>query len=132
MRLYASRTGATCILVGRVVRGQLGIMSGGTFNPLSADYPGKCIDLRRHHLLVLARHYPGVGSDRTVIYGIADRTIRDLSLVIDGVDHVVPIANDGTFLTALARSAPWREATLRASTASGVVNQPITDPSPSK
>lgn len=114
-RLYTNSQGNSCVVAGRVVRSQLGVLQSGRFTELPSSAPGVCNDLARGHVLVTIRNYgdPAVPGGRTVLYGIADRTIRSLEVVTSaGMRVPVPIAPDGTYMVVLARPSRLRLAHL--------------------
>lgn len=99
MRVYRSATGRTCLAVGRVVHGKLGVVEAGQFRELPTAYPGQCGTLKKDHYMAGRQGVPG-GYD--VLYGIVDRTVHRLHLMraATGRTWEVAIADDGTFLVA--------------------------------
>jgi hypothetical protein len=101
------------------------VLNGTRFSVLGTDTPGACVDPARQHLLVAWRIHPGNGSARTVVYGIADRTVTSLVLAIDGRRDAVPIASDGTYLKVIIGRYPWRRALVHARTTTGPLDRAL-------
>jgi hypothetical protein len=113
LRLYTNTTGDACVVVGRVIAGRLGLVQNGRFSELPATAPGVCTDLRHLHVLATVRWIGATSGGRTLLYGIADRTIRGLSVVANGASSPIPIAADGSFIMVLKGSNALRRAQLR-------------------
>jgi hypothetical protein len=114
VRLYTSAAGQSCVVLGRLAKGHLGIVQGGRFSDLPSDAPGVCNDLERLHVLATIRSYGNVTGGRTVLYGVVDRTIRSLTMVTSTAEaRLIPIAADGTFITVLIGVNRLRHARLR-------------------
>jgi hypothetical protein len=113
LRLYTNPAGDACVVVGRVIEGRVGLVQNGRFAELPATAPGVCRDLGRMHVLATVRWIGAVSGGRTLLYGIADRTIRGLSVVVNGTSRPVPIAADGSFIMVLKGSNQLRRAKLR-------------------
>jgi hypothetical protein len=108
VRVYQGRTGDTCAVAGRVLRGRLGAIQNGRFRELPADVPGQCADLAVEHALVAVRSYAaGIGAARTVVYGVVDRTVTGIAIGRTSPGRQIPVAADGTFVYAVqgARAA---------------------------
>jgi hypothetical protein len=102
VRVYQGRTGETCAVAGRVLRGRLGVMQNGRFRELPAGVPGQCTDLAVEHALVAVRNYAaGAGVVRTVVYGIVDRTVTGIGIGRTAPGRQIPVAADGTFVYAV-------------------------------
>jgi hypothetical protein len=127
LRLYTSTQGDTCALVGRVVGERLGRLDGASFEELPANTEGACADFGKIHILATYRRY-GASGGRTVVYGVADRTIRGLVLARAGRATRVPIARDGSFVLALRGVDAATGAELRIEGAGGTVRQPLGPP----
>jgi hypothetical protein len=101
LRTFKSAGGETCLALGRVVGNRLGVVAVGQFKELPARTSGVCGPLARQHLVMTSRVYfdPAIDGGRTVLYGIADRTVTRLALQTEaGSSVALPIAADGTFL----------------------------------
>jgi hypothetical protein len=99
VRVYYGRTGETCAIAGRLLRGRLGVMQNGSFHELAAGVPGQCTDLAATHALVAVRNYAaGAGTVRTVVYGVVDRTVTGIGTGRRPPGRPIPVADDGTFV----------------------------------
>ncbi len=104
VRIYQGRTGETCAVAGRVLRGRLGAIQNGRFRELPAGAPGQCTDLAAEHALVTVRNYGAgatAGAARTVVYGIVDRTVSAVRIGRKAPGRQIPVAADGTFVYAM-------------------------------
>ncbi len=97
--VYPSRNGRdTCLLAGRV-RGQaLGVEQDGRFTRLSKDASGSCDDVDVRHAIFTTRSYLNAAGDRTLLYGLADRTVKSLRVGFPGALKELDVASDGTFI----------------------------------
>jgi hypothetical protein len=127
MRLYTSTQGETCVVVGRVVGERLGRLDGASFEELPANAEGVCADFGKVHILATYRGYSASGG-RTIVYGVADRTISGLVLVRAGRATSIPIARDGSFVLAMRGGNAAAGAELRIEGAGGTVRQPLGPP----
>jgi hypothetical protein len=115
MRVYTGSRGATCLLVGRVAGARLGIVQDGRFAELASGAPGTCDDLGRRHAFFGLRDYGErtATGGRTVLYGIADRTISTVTLTTpSATPRPLAIAPDGTFIMVLKGPNTLRHAQL--------------------
>lgn len=102
VRIYHGQTGETCAVVGRLLRGRLGVLENGSFRELAAGVPGQCGDVAAKHALVAVRNYgAGAGVTRTVVYGVVDRTVTRIAIGRAAPGHTIPVADDGTFVYVL-------------------------------
>jgi hypothetical protein len=127
LRLYTGVGSKTCVVVGRVVRGRLGVLQSARFTELPANAPGACGDLTRSgdHVFATWRTYGAASGSRTILYGAADRTIQALSFGRDGNFASIPIARDGTFIVVLSGTDTLRGRELRVRSGNGVVVKPM-------
>ncbi|MDX6726485.1 MAG: hypothetical protein QOK49_1290 [Baekduia sp.] len=124
LRVYTSKQGRSCLLVGRIVGGRLGRLQSGRFAELPSDAAGSCGDLTRDHVMIVAQSYPLMAGGRTVLFGLADRTIQRLDLLAaDGTPRRVPIAADGTYALALSGADALRGMRLRIAGTRGVTTR---------
>jgi hypothetical protein len=110
LRMYKSASGFTCLTLGRVVDGRLGVIRGGQFKELPARSGGMCAALDTEHVVMAVRMYADGGDSRrrTVVYGAVDRTVRAVRVVsIHGRATPVPIAADGTFIVVRGGDEPF-------------------------
>jgi hypothetical protein len=106
VRVYYNDRGQTCVLVGVLANGRLGEIKDGKFKQYPAGTPGLC-DALTDHILTTARSYVHTAEPRTVVYGVADRSIIALTLrTHDGRRHNVPIALDGSYVLPLTGTHP--------------------------
>jgi hypothetical protein len=114
LRVYKSAGGKTCILLGRVVGGRLGVVREGQFKELPSGTAGMCGAVRLVHVIAAARTYsPATANSRTVLYGVVDRTVTRLHVLsVSGKATPVRIAPDGTFILVRAGSRPFHLAQL--------------------
>jgi hypothetical protein len=119
--VYPSRNGReTCLLAGRV-RGQgLGVEQGGRFTSLSKDAPGSCDDIDARHAVFSTRSYFNATGDRTLLYGLVDRTVKSLRLGFPGALKDLKVANDGTFIVVAAGPSALRGQQFEITSASGI------------
>lgn len=99
MRSYRGPTGRTCLAIGRVVRGRIGIVRSGQFKELPPNLAETCGRMREFHFL-FARRETADGTN--VLFGTVDRTVHRLHLLrgATGRTWEVRIADDGTFIVA--------------------------------
>jgi hypothetical protein len=97
VRSYTNRSGARCVVLGRVRDGRLGTLRGGRFAPYAADVPGTCGSRPSQHL-VLAANAVTEPAPRVVVHGLADRAVTFVGLTRGGVLEEIPVAPDGAFL----------------------------------
>ncbi len=101
LRLFESANGDTCLALGRVVDGRLGVVRNGQFQELPARSGGMCAPLEERHIVMAVRDYPNsaIAGSRGVLFGIVDRTVTRLGLrAADGRWSPVPVRADGTFM----------------------------------
>jgi hypothetical protein len=113
MRRYTSRTGASCVVVGRMREGQLVRPNGAGLVALPPTTPGSCGRLDAEPALIALRIYGTISGARSVLYGLVDRTVRALRLVEPGgKERSVPVAADGSYLVVLVGQRAFRGADL--------------------
>ena len=101
LRLFKNANGDTCLTLGRVVGGRLGIVRRGQFKELPARATGMCAPLEDRHVVMAVRDFTDsvVAGGRSVLYGIVDRTVTGLELrAANGSWSPVAIKADGTFV----------------------------------
>jgi hypothetical protein len=115
LRLSKSASGYTCLTLGRVVGGRLGVIRDGQFKELPARSGGMCAAIDADHVVMAVRIYASGGDarQRNVVYGAVDRTVRTVRVLsVQGRTTPVPIAPDGTFLVVRAGDNPFHLAHL--------------------
>jgi hypothetical protein len=119
--VYPSQNGRdTCLLAGRV-RGQgLGVEHSGRFTSLSKDAPGFCDDIDVRHAIFATRGYFNATGNRTLLYGLVDRTVTSLRLGLPGALEELDVAKDGTFIVVAAGTKALRGQLLEIETAKGI------------
>jgi hypothetical protein len=128
LRVFHGATGDTCVVLGRVVDGRLGVIRRGQFRELPTRTGGVCAPLASHHIIMTARHYaPATIADgRTAVYGIVDRTVTSLRIRHDGgMTEPLRIAPDGTFVVVRAGRGPFAAAALVATGSAGRQVRPL-------
>ena len=130
LRVYKSVAGDTCLTLGRVDRGRLGVIRDGQFRELPVRTGGMCATLEEHHFLMATTVYSSgaIAGGRTVVYGMVDRTVRGLR-----IDEArgsrgaapVPIAADGTYVVVRRGLRAFRGERLLVDGARGAVARPI-------
>lgn len=128
LRMFTSAKGETCLTLGRVVGGRLGVLADGQFQELPARAGGMCAPLDAHHIVMAVRDYYAASRDRhrTVLYGAADRTVRTVDVVsTQGRTTPVPIAADGTFIVVRGGDRPFHLARLVVDGAGGRRVRPL-------
>jgi hypothetical protein len=101
LRLFKNAKGDTCLTLGRVVDGRLGVVRQGQFKELPARAAGMCAPLEERHVVMAVRDYPNsvVAGGRAVLFGIVDRTVTRLGLrAADGSLSAPAVRADGTFV----------------------------------
>lgn len=118
--VYPSQNGRdTCLLAGRV-RGQaLGVEQDGRFTRLSKDAPGSCGDVDTRHAIFSTRSYFNATGDRTLLYGLVDRTVTSLRLGPPGALKELEVASDGTFIVVVSGTNALRDQQFEITGASG-------------
>jgi hypothetical protein len=108
--VYPSQNGRdTCLLAGRV-RGQaLGVEQDGRFTRLSKDAAGFCDDIDVRHVIFTTRSYLNATGDRTLLYGLADRTVTSLRFGPPGALKALDVASDGTFIVVASGTNALRD-----------------------
>jgi hypothetical protein len=101
--VYPSQNGRdTCLLAGRVRGRGLGVEQDGRFTSLNKDAPGLCDDIDARHVIFTTRSYFNATGDRTLLYGLADRTVRSLRLGPPDALKELEVASDGTFIVVVS------------------------------
>ena len=101
LRLFKSANGDTCLTLGRVVGGRLGVVRQGQFQELPTRTAGMCAPLERGHVAMATRTFSdsAVAGGRDVLFGIVDRTVTRLRLrSATGAWSPVSVQADGTFV----------------------------------
>jgi hypothetical protein len=115
LRLFKSANGDTCLALGRVVDGRLGVVRQGQFQELPTRAAGMCAPLEARHIAMATRTYPSsiVAGGRVVLFGIVDRTIRRLELrSATGRTSPLSVKADGTFVVVRRGRSAFRRAQL--------------------
>jgi hypothetical protein len=101
LRLFKSASGDTCLTVGRVIGGRLGVVRAGQFKELPTRSGGMCAPLEARHIVIAIRNYPEsvIAGSRGVLFGIVDRTVSQLQIrTATGKRMSLPVQADGTFM----------------------------------
>jgi hypothetical protein len=115
LRLFKSANGDTCLALGRVVSGRLGIVRDGRFQELPARTSGMCSPLEDRHIVMASRIFSdsAVAGGRGVLFGIVDRTVTRLRLrSARGTWSPLSVKADGTFLVVRKGRRPFRQTQL--------------------
>lgn len=113
VRLYTSKLGLPCVLVGRVKDDHLGVPSGGRFLRYPLDAPGLCSDSKDEHAAFAVRRTSTPAPGRTLVYGVVDRTVSSVVIHPEaGRSQPVTVADDGGFLLVEASPGAMRSATI--------------------
>jgi hypothetical protein len=119
--VYPSQNGReTCLLAGRVRGHGLGVEQDGRFTSLSKDAPGSCDDIDVQHAIFTTRSYFNATGDRTLLYGLVDRTVTSLHLGFPGALKELDVANDGTFIVVAAGPNALRGQQFQIASTSGI------------
>lgn len=114
VRLYTNALGKPCIVVGRVKDGQLGVLRDRQFSRRPPGTPGACVSGPDQHFAFALQRYPFPDQGRSVLYGVADRTVSAVTLVLPGGEtQHLPIADDGAVLDVRRGAQAYRGVTLR-------------------
>lgn len=119
VRVYTSRRAETCVVTGRVRDGRLGRLSDSRFRPLPAEQPGFCADLAEQGLVATVRVYGADYGERSVLYGIVDRSVVGVALRGPEGTSSVTVASDGTFIAVRKGLSAFAGTTLVADRGSG-------------
>jgi hypothetical protein len=127
LRTYQSAGDETCVIVGRIVGGRLGLIRAGQFKELATGSGGVCGALEIAHFVLSLRAYePTEAARRWALYGIVDRTVTRLHVLsVTGKSTPLEIAPDGTFLVVTDTVNPFHLAHLVVDGATGRRVQPL-------
>jgi hypothetical protein len=118
--VYPSKNGRdTCLLAGRVRGEGLGVEQDGRFTSLSKDALGICGDVDIRHAMFTTRSYFNATGNRTLLYGLVDRTVTSLRLGFAGALKELDVANDGTFIVVAAGPNALHDQQFEITTATG-------------
>jgi hypothetical protein len=97
LRTYTSSNGRTCVTVGQVQQGRLGIVRAGQFKETPEGASALCGLKQKDHIVVGRRRDP---DGRNILYGVVDRTVHRLHLLRSATGRTaeVGIADDGSFI----------------------------------
>lgn len=110
--IYQNTRGDTCVAAGRLVGNRVGRVSGGHFAAYAGSPPGaQCPTATHDPLMLMQKHYRIGDEVRTLVYGVADRTVTTLRLA--GASGPIPIAPDGSFLIVGIGNHPFLNRHLR-------------------
>ncbi|MFL5844311.1 MAG: hypothetical protein ACJ762_06425 [Solirubrobacteraceae bacterium] len=113
LRIYTSKLGLPCVMVGRVKDRRLGSEDNGRLLAYPPDAPGLCATSQADHAAFSVRRTATPAPGRTVIYGVVDRSVS--SVIIHprpGRSRPVPVADDGGFLLVESGPEALRSATI--------------------
>jgi hypothetical protein len=111
---YTSENNRQCLVAARVLNGQMGVISNGTFTPLRKGVSGFCDKLSDSHLIFTVRRYSDANGGRTLLYGQVDREIQRLALTQSQRRREIRVFSDGTFLVVLVGENALRGARFTA------------------
>ncbi|WCB92520.1 hypothetical protein DSM104299_01216 [Baekduia alba] len=98
MRVFSNDTGATCAVAGRRVGGHVGRVANGQFRDYPDDVANNCADLAQAHVAAIVRGDTIDNAQRTLLFGMVDRTVTELAVGRDGDLQPIDVAPDGTYL----------------------------------
>jgi hypothetical protein len=119
-RTYVNQEGATCVVVGRVRGGELGVLKKGAFHALPSSAPGVCGDPDGREPMVAVRTYDA-GPARTLLFGAVSRRVSSATFTANGRATAIPIADDGVYLAIFEGHPNLHGAKLSFTTADGAV-----------
>lgn len=122
LRLFENANGDTCLTLGRVVGGRLGVVRQGQFKELPARATGMCAPLEERHVVMAVRDFTDsvVAGSRSVLYGIVDRTVTGLELrAASGSSSPVAVKADGTFVVVRPGWKAFRQTQLAIESSTG-------------
>jgi hypothetical protein len=96
VRVYASKTGATCPEAARSDGTTVGrVDASGKFSPLDQQASGSCTDLTKTALSIAVNRYPAhsAGGARAVIFGVVSPRVRSLNLSDDRGSEPITVKN---------------------------------------
>lgn len=119
--VYPSQNGRdTCLLAGRVRGQSLGVEQNGRYTRLSKDAPGFCDDVDTQHAIVTTRSDFSATGNRTLLYGLVDRTVTSLRLGLSHALKELEVASDGTFIVVAVGSRGLSNQQFEITSAAGV------------
>lgn len=98
VRMYSTTKGTSCVVVGQVRDGRLGLLEGRTFRAFPVATPGSCGSVGGDQRVVAERQQKTSRGDRSLLYGLVGRDVRSLTLRTKGAVKPIEIAPDGAFL----------------------------------
>lgn len=101
LRVYRSKTGDPCAIVGQLSGTALGSVTRNTFHELPLSGPGTCVHLlgRARPLSMGTRKFVAPGeAPRTVIYGIAGPLVASIKLDNGTTKQTIVPGKDGAYL----------------------------------
>jgi hypothetical protein len=100
VRLARNSAGDPCVTIGRVYRGRIGVLDGGTFRALPRYGAQKCTHFTADRPLALsAATLRSDGQWRTVVNGVASDRIASIDVSVNGAKPVDLVPDkDGAFL----------------------------------
>ncbi|MET0603991.1 MAG: hypothetical protein ABW167_18550 [Baekduia sp.] len=122
LRLLKSANGDTCLTLGRVVGGRLGVVREGQFRELPTRAAGMCAPLEERHIAMAVRDFTNsvIAGSRGVLFGIVDRTVTRLRLrAANGSSSAIPVQADGTFVVVRPGWKAFRQTELVAEGSTG-------------
>jgi hypothetical protein len=95
--IYTAANGQPCALLGQVRGVSVGVVREGRFHPFEAGTTGMCGSLRT---LPQITDLTLVGGPRprTILWGRANPTAREMIVTVRGKRHVAPVGRGGAFL----------------------------------
>jgi hypothetical protein len=119
VRIYSTARGTSCIVVGQVRDGRLGLVAGRTFRAFPASTPGACGSTGGDGRVLAERQQQTSRGQRSLLYGLVGRDVRSLSLQVGGLSKDVEISPDGAFLVVRAGRGAFAGDALVIRTATG-------------
>lgn len=122
LRLFKSANGDTCLTLGRVVGGRLGVVRDGQFRELPTRTAGMCTPLEDRHIVMATRTFSdsAIAGSRSVLFGIVDRTVTHLDLrSASGTPAPIAVKADGTFVVVRQGRDAFRQTQLLVDGATG-------------
>jgi hypothetical protein len=108
LRMYTSKLGLPCVLLGHVKDDKLGTVRGSRFLRYPARAPGSCATDADANLVFTIRRAANPAPGRAVLYGRVDRSVMSLTVAGgSGSEEPVEIAPDGAFLVVSERLDRW-------------------------
>lgn len=106
--------GKTCLLAGRLHDdGALGRLMNGQFVRYDSTFPGGCDWYGAKHAVFATRSYGKATGSRSILWGVVDRAVANVSLGLPDAWRPITVETDGTFIVVAAGDTALRGKVFR-------------------